>query len=123
MRKLLLLSLFLVSMSGYSHSGRTDSRGGHNCSAKSRAKGLCTGYHYHNGGGSSSTKKVKVQTLSTTENNIKEMQTLLKNGGYYKGTIDGIMGSGTQNAAKRYLNDKNYNDDRLNKLLKLNGLM
>lgn len=30
-----------------SHSGRTDSRGGHNCSAKSKAKGLCSGYHYH----------------------------------------------------------------------------
>ena len=43
--------------------------------------------------------------------------------GYYKGSIDGIMGSGTQNAAKRYLNDKNYNNDRLNYLLKANGLM
>nr|WP_246628097.1 stalk domain-containing protein [Paenibacillus oenotherae] len=32
------------------HSGRTDGNGGHNCSEKSRAKGLCTGYHYHNGG-------------------------------------------------------------------------
>ena len=28
------------------HSGRTDSRGGHKCSANSKAKGLCTGYHY-----------------------------------------------------------------------------
>ena len=51
------------------------------------------------------------------------MQTLLKNGGYYKGSIDGIMGSGTQNAAKLYLYDKNYNNERLNKLLKANGLM
>ena len=30
-----------------SHSGRTDSNGGHNCSAKSQQKGLCSGYHYH----------------------------------------------------------------------------
>ena len=29
------------------HSGRTDSSGGHNCSAKSKRKGLCSGYHYH----------------------------------------------------------------------------
>ena len=29
------------------HSGRTDSTGGHNCSAESKRKGLCTGYHYH----------------------------------------------------------------------------
>lgn len=36
------------------HSGRTDSSGGHNCSAKSISKGLCTGYHYHNGGSSNS---------------------------------------------------------------------
>ena len=32
------------------HSGRTDQFGGHNCSAKSIQKGLCSGYHYHNGG-------------------------------------------------------------------------
>lgn len=29
------------------HGGGLDKRGGHNCSAKSKAKGLCTGYHYH----------------------------------------------------------------------------
>lgn len=29
------------------HSGGLDSRGGHNCSDKSKRKGLCTGYHYH----------------------------------------------------------------------------
>lgn len=121
--KKILLFLITVSTICYSHSGRTDGRGGHNCSAKSRAKGLCTGYHYHNGGSSNSKSKVKVQSRVTTENKIKEMQTLLKAGGYYKGSIDGIMGSGTQSAAKRYLNDKNNNNDRLNYLLKINGLM
>jgi hypothetical protein len=45
---------FAVTTSVEAHSGRTDSSGGHNCSEKSVAKGLCTGYHYHNGGGSSS---------------------------------------------------------------------
>lgn len=49
MKKILFL-LFAVSIACYPHSGRTDSSGGHNCSAKSRAKGLCTGYHYHNSG-------------------------------------------------------------------------
>jgi hypothetical protein len=45
----LLLSLLFGSLAS-AHSGRTDSSGGHNCSSKSQAKGLCSGYHYHNGG-------------------------------------------------------------------------
>ncbi|WHZ02796.1 YHYH domain-containing protein [Neobacillus sp. YX16] len=48
-----LLFLLLFGTFASAHSGRTDSSGGHNCSEKSKAKGLCTGYHYHNGGGSS----------------------------------------------------------------------
>lgn len=44
------------------HSGRTDSSGGHNCSAKSIAKGLCSGYHYHNGGYTSDTTYVSPTT-------------------------------------------------------------
>ncbi len=42
--------LFLLSLSSLSsaHSGRTDSKGGHNCSEAAKRKGLCTGYHYHN---------------------------------------------------------------------------
>lgn len=53
---LCLAIVLLFSFQGMAdaHSGRTDSEGGHNCSAKSKAKGLCTGYHYHNGGDSSS---------------------------------------------------------------------
>lgn len=42
--------LFLFPFTTLAHSGRTDSSGGHNCSSKSIAKGLCTGYHYHNSG-------------------------------------------------------------------------
>ncbi|MGE7021218.1 copper amine oxidase N-terminal domain-containing protein [Solibacillus cecembensis] len=50
-----MLSLLLSpSLIADAHSGRTDSKGGHNCSDKSIAKGLCTGYHYHNGGSGSS---------------------------------------------------------------------
>jgi hypothetical protein len=49
---LLIISIFLLTVSQASaHSGRTDKNGGHNCSAASIKKGLCTGYHYHNGGG------------------------------------------------------------------------
>ncbi|MCS0670433.1 YHYH domain-containing protein [Cytobacillus firmus] len=47
-------SFLLLGANAYAHSGRTDSNGGHNCSPKSQAKGLCSGYHYHNGGSSSS---------------------------------------------------------------------
>lgn len=49
MKKLLfLMLLFTLNTSVLAHSGRTDSNGGHNCSEKSKRKGLCSGYHYHN---------------------------------------------------------------------------
>ncbi|MBD8520855.1 copper amine oxidase N-terminal domain-containing protein [Lysinibacillus fusiformis] len=62
MKKLVLflamMTLFFTTTSiADAHPGRLDKNGGHNCSEKSKAKGLCTGYHYHNGnggGGSSS---------------------------------------------------------------------
>ena len=43
------LILVLAVMASYSiaHSGRTDSKGGHNCSEASKKKSLCSGYHYH----------------------------------------------------------------------------
>lgn len=51
---LIMFSVFAFSFSfssiSFAHSGRTDSNGGHNCSQKSKDKGLCSGYHYHNGG-------------------------------------------------------------------------
>ena len=50
MIRALIISAIFLSMAGqaYAHGGRTDKNGGHNCSAKSKKKGLCTGYHYHN---------------------------------------------------------------------------
>ena len=45
----LILASIAFSVTAEAHSGRTDSNGGHNCSQKSKEKGLCTGYHYHNG--------------------------------------------------------------------------
>jgi len=53
MKKIIVFFIALTVLLGtcastYAHSGRTDKNGGHNCSAKSKQKGLCTGYHYHN---------------------------------------------------------------------------
>ena len=47
--KILVALIIIVSVNtiSFAHSGRTDSSGGHNCSAKSKQKGLCSGYHYH----------------------------------------------------------------------------
>ena len=51
MKKLIFASLlFLLAVpTSFAHSGRTDKNGGHNCSQASINKGLCSGYHYHNG--------------------------------------------------------------------------
>lgn len=44
-----LVAIVLLTSQASAHSGRTDKEGGHKCSQKSIDKGLCTGYHYHNG--------------------------------------------------------------------------
>jgi hypothetical protein len=46
---IIMTAVLLISGQAYGHSGRTDSSGGHNCSEKSKQKGLCSGYHYHGG--------------------------------------------------------------------------
>jgi len=62
-----MMLFMVVSSSALAHSGRTDSKGGHNCSEKSIQKGLCTGYHYHNDGKtSSSTKSSNTQSKVTS---------------------------------------------------------
>lgn len=68
---LLVLTFILIttfSQSAYAHSGRTDANGGHNCSASSKAKGLCTGYHYHNGGASSGSSSSSTSSSGSTSN-------------------------------------------------------
>ena len=35
---------------------------------------------------------------------IKQFQTFLKNRGYYTGSVDGVMGTGTAKAWQKYLN-------------------
>ncbi|MBM7605589.1 hypothetical protein JOC75_003612 [Metabacillus crassostreae] len=62
-----LIFSIVFGSSVYAHSGRTDSSGGHNCSEKSQAKGLCSGYHSHNGGGDSSSGESS-SSSSTTSN-------------------------------------------------------
>lgn len=51
MRKIIIsaLAILVISSQAYAHGGGTDQYGGHNCSQKSIDKGLCYGYHYHNG--------------------------------------------------------------------------
>jgi hypothetical protein len=61
---ILLLLLILVPVVS-AHSGRTDSNGGHNCSAASISKGLCTGYHYHNGGSAPAVQPVAAPEVVT----------------------------------------------------------
>lgn len=56
---LVIVLVFSLQNKAEAHPGRTDSSGGHNCSQKSISKGLCTGYHYHNGGGSTKTVPAK----------------------------------------------------------------
>jgi len=84
-----LLLLLIPTSTIQAHSGRTDSSGGHNCSEKSKAKGLCTGYHYHNGGNGSSS--------STSNDNAaieKSERTMGEKEGFDKGMADGVEGRG-----------------------------
>jgi len=64
-----LLLCFIFASAVQAHPGRTDSSGGHNCSDASKAKGLCTGYHYHNGGGSSSSGSSSSGTSTSSSSN------------------------------------------------------
>lgn len=46
-KALIIIMCLFFSTAGFSHSGGLDKKGGHNCSEKSKRKGLCSGYHYH----------------------------------------------------------------------------
>lgn len=68
-----LLFTFLFGTITFAHSGRTDSSGGHNCSEKSQAKGLCSGYHYHNGGSSTKSSSINSSPAVTrTDKNCSD---------------------------------------------------
>ncbi|MFF2446497.1 YHYH domain-containing protein, partial [Neobacillus sp. NPDC058068] len=95
------------------HSGRTDSNGGHNCSEKSKAKGLCTGYHYHNGGSSSGGSSTKVGSSGGTTQTVpaakpagpsqeqiaQQEKVKGEKDGYAAGTTAGYKGSNENSSA------------------------
>ena len=66
---IMILSIVLLVPTTAAHSGRTDAKGGHNCSAKSKSKGLCTGYHYHSGSSSTTSGSSSSSNSSTKKNN------------------------------------------------------
>lgn len=98
---------------GQTHSGRTDSAGGHH--DYKNASGLGS-YHYHHGYGphlhpngkcpyessSSSTTSTKKKGNST----LKKAQKKLNQLGYHCGTPDGIMGAKTRKAIKKFQKKK-----------------
>lgn len=94
-RTIILLTCIVIY--AFSHSGRTDAKGGH----YNRKTG---GYHYHNSGYSSSTRS----TYTTSKPKITRkkssyfLQSSLSILGYYYGTIDGMWGSGTTSALKKF---------------------
>lgn len=67
----LLLIIFFASLASntLAHSGRTDAYGGHNCSDKSKEKGLCTGYHYHNNSNLNEPELVGAEVSPLSQNN------------------------------------------------------
>ena len=66
----LILILFLPNDLS-AHSGRLDSNCGHNCSAESIRKGLCTSYHYHYAN-CPMTETLRVETEKSVECNVLE---------------------------------------------------
>lgn len=128
------VALFLVTSISYfpntpftvsveAHSGRTDSNGGHR--DKNNVSGLGP-YHYHCGGypahlhkngvcpySSSSSSKSSGNSSSskTSASLVKKVQIALNKRGYSCGTADGIMGSKTVAALKRFQRDKGLTVD------------
>ena len=113
-----------------SHSGRTDSYGGHH--DNKNASGLGS-YHYHCGGypphlhkngicpyssaatSQSTTKPVSKYYKSST---VKKVQKRLNKLGYKCGTPDGIYGSKTKSAIKKYQRKKGMTiNGKINKSL------
>ena len=89
-----LLLVFSFSLSAEAHPGRTDGSGGHNCTAKSVAKGLCTDYHYHNGGGGSTAPQSSPSTAPKVQEPVYDAKVYYDNGyeaGYSEGVEQGYQ--------------------------------
>jgi flagellar biosynthesis/type III secretory pathway protein FliH len=95
--KIVFVTLFFFSVTAIgveAHSGRTDSSGGHNCSQKSINKGLCSGYHYHNGGEESSggeSSEPSYEEIAAQEKSQGQKD------GYDQGYTDSYNGGMTKN--------------------------
>ena len=120
----LILSVFFIEQVA-SHPGRTNSSGCHN----DRKTG---GYHCHNSGSSysgrssyssssyssSSSNSKSYKSPSPYKNDygketVKEIQRLLKKGGYEPGPIDGIAGAKTVKAIMKFQGDNGMRKDGL----------
>jgi hypothetical protein len=118
------ISLLLANSNmSFAHSGRTDSSGGHH--DYRNVSGLGS-YHYHCGGNpahlhkngvcpySSAAKSSSSKSRTTahrtskyyTYSTIKKVQTKLNNLGYKCGTADGVYGTKTKKAIKKYQKKK-----------------
>ena len=102
---LLILSMFLFNSIGYTHSGRTDSSGGHKDNKNKSGLGS---YHYHCGGYPAHLHKNDVCPYKTTKTavDIKQVQTRLNELGYDCGTPDGSLGPKTKEVVKAFQKDK-----------------
>lgn len=106
-----VISLFLacvvgISGTAYSHSGRTDSSGGHKDNKNKSGLGY---YHYHHGEGPHLHENGICPydvPESTTEVSIKDVQNKLNKLGYDCGKADGKMGEKTKAAIKKFQKDK-----------------
>lgn len=124
------LSLLLSYSVSFAHSGRTDSSGGHHDNKNASGLGY---YHYHCGGHpahlhpngvcpyssaaktSTTTKKISKYYRSTT---VKKVQTKLNKLGYKCGTPDGIYGTKTKSAIKKFQKKKGITvNGKINKTL------
>jgi len=65
-----LALIFTVVSTASAYPGRTDKNGGHNCSQASKDKGLCDGYHYHNGTGDTGSGESKSNSGTKVETDV-----------------------------------------------------
>lgn len=113
-----------TTITAQAHSGRTDGNGGHKDNHNKSGLG---GYHYHCGGYDAHLHNNGVCPYSSSNHNndhnnhsskskvssstVKKVQTALNKKGYDCGTPDGIMGSKTKEAIKKFQADNGLTVD------------
>lgn len=94
---LALIMTLLISVTSFAHPGRLDSKGGHY--VRTAGWGYPVGsYHYHR----KAPQAVKKKSTKSSSNTVKKVQTKLNSLGYNCGKADGIMGSKTKTAIKKF---------------------